>query len=245
MHSLTFHSGHYDILYKAADVPQQPIPTQPPLQVQLASNFDDFVPQATASHFGDVMNMIPGMPSAGFGQKWASLSYDFSPSPTSQPQITPVQPYPSVATPATSVSSSHLDFMMPSHSNHASQYTPTSHHGLHLDQPSMTLPIHSAPPPPVSLERTTSLTVERGGPFRPSMYELEPGFGSVMQAQPFQTSIFRKWVRTLAHEYSSLTPASSHFNTAHFLNPDFQPEEWSPDGEYTTGNKGRHKSHSS
>lgn len=39
-----------------------------------------------------------------------------------------------------------------------------------------------------------------------------------------------------------LTNPSSHYNTAHFLNPDFQPEEWSPDTEYGTGNKGRHKS---
>jgi len=44
---------------------------------------------------------------------------------------------------------------------------------------------------------------------------------------------------------SRLIVFSSHFNTAHFMNPDFQPEEWSPDGEYATGNKGRHKSHSS
>lgn len=29
-----------------------------------------------------------------------------------------------------------------------------------------------------------------------------------------------------------LTRCSSHFNTAHFLNPDFQPEEWHPEDEY-------------
>ncbi|KAF2823489.1 cysteine proteinase [Ophiobolus disseminans] len=228
---LLYRPGHYDILYKAGDVPQriqqQPIPPQPPLQVALASNFDDFVP--TASNVGDVMNMIPGMYPSGFGQRWASLSYEFSPSPTSQPQVTPVQPYPSAATPATPVSSSSLDFLIPTHSNPASQYNPVSHHGLHLDQPPVTLPIHPPPPPPVNIERAAPLVIERGGPFRPSMYELEPGFGSVMQAQPFQTSIFR----------------NSHFNTAHFMNPDFQPEEWSPDGDYATGNKGRHKSHSS
>lgn len=40
---------------------------------------------------------------------------------------------------------------------------------------------------------------------------------------------------------SRLTNRSSHYNTAHFMNPDFQPEEWCPDGEYATGNKGRHK----
>ncbi|KAL1630577.1 hypothetical protein SLS54_000448 [Diplodia seriata] len=34
----------------------------------------------------------------------------------------------------------------------------------------------------------------------------------------------------------------SHYNTAHFLNPDFQPEEWSPDTEYSSNSRGRHKS---
>jgi hypothetical protein len=55
-----------------------------------------------------------------------------------------------------------------------------------------------------------------------------------------------------ASKYPTIIPflqladaCSSHFNTAHFMNPDFQPEEWCPDGEYSTGNKGRHKSHSS
>lgn len=39
-----------------------------------------------------------------------------------------------------------------------------------------------------------------------------------------------------------LTLASSHFNTAHFLNPDFQPEEWRPDDDYvTTSKSSRHR----
>ncbi|EAT92473.2 hypothetical protein SNOG_00978 [Parastagonospora nodorum SN15] len=104
---LLYRPGHYDILYKAEDVPrtppQQPVQTQAPLQVALANSFNDFIPMASDS--ADVMTMIPGMYPTGFGQKWASLS---------------------------------------------------------------------------------------GGPFRPSMYELEPGFGHGMQVQPFQTSIFRK-----------------------------------------------------
>ncbi|KAH8726777.1 peptidase C65 Otubain-domain-containing protein [Phaeosphaeriaceae sp. PMI808] len=221
---LLYRPGHYDILYKAEDVPiqQQAMPVQTPLTVRLANYTDEFVP--ASSNLDDVMSMIPGIYPTGFSQKWASLSYDFNPSPVSQPQATAVQPYPSAATPVTPVSASPLDFILPSHSSHASQYNPSSHHNLHLDQPPVTLPIH--PPPPVSIERPAPVVERGGGPFRPSMYELEPGFGSGMQAQPFQTSIFR----------------NSHFNTAHFMNPDFQPEEWNPDGEYAIGNKGRHKS---
>ncbi|EMD89747.1 hypothetical protein COCC4DRAFT_56278 [Bipolaris maydis ATCC 48331] len=228
---LLYRPGHYDILYKAGDVPQAqhpPVPQQQPLQVALANYTDEFIP--TATNVGDVMNMIPGVyPSGlGIGQRWTSLSYDFSPSPASHSQITPVQPYAPTTAPMSPVSSSHLDFVAPIHTSNASQYNPASHHNINLEQPPVTLPIHP-PPPPVSIDRAAPVGVERGGPFRPSMYELEPGFGSSMQVQPFQTSIFR----------------NSHFNTAHFMNPDFEPEQWCPDGEYATGNKGRHKSHSS
>jgi ubiquitin thioesterase protein OTUB1 len=228
---LLYRPGHYDILYKAGDVPQiqhQPVPQQQPLHVALANYTDEFIP--TATNVGDVMNMIPGMyPSGvGLGQRWPSLPYDFSPSPASHPQVTPVQPYAPTPTPVTPVTTSHLDFVTPIHSSNPSQYNPPNHHNIHLDQPPVTLPIHP-PPPPVSIERAAPMGVERGGLFRPSMYELEPGYGSSLQVQPFQTSIFR----------------NSHFNTAHFMNPDFEPEQWCPDGEYSVGNKGRHKSHSS
>lgn len=42
---------------------------------------------------------------------------------------------------------------------------------------------------------------------------------------------------------SKLTTDSSHFNTAHFLNPDFQPEQWDPEDEYAmaTNKNPRHK----
>jgi len=226
---LLYRPGHYDILYKAEDVAQpiqhqQPALPQQPLHVAMANYTDEFVP--TASNVADVMTMIPGMYSAGLGSRWSSLSYDFSPNPAPQAHVTPAQSYASVATPATPVSS-HLDFVTSIHSTSASQYDPPSVHSIHLDQPPVSLPMHPAPPP-VSIERAAPMAAERGGPFRPSMYELEPGFGSSMQVQPFQTSIFR----------------NSHYNTAHFLNPEFQPEEWCPEGEYV-GNKGRHKSHSS
>ncbi|KAI9701722.1 MAG: hypothetical protein M1820_006350 [Bogoriella megaspora] len=63
------------------------------------------------------------------------------------------------------------------------------------------------------------------GPFRHSAWELEP----TSQGPPpqFTTSIFR----------------NSHFNTAHFLNPDFEPEQWSPDAEYMTANNSNKRRH--
>lgn len=85
-----------------------------------------------------------------------------------------------------------------------------------------------------------------GGPFRPSAWELEADFMSAHSQLPFTTSIFRKYVfsnRSQSLSSLSLTPTSSHFNTAHFLNPDFQPEEWRPDDDYSTTAKqgARHK----
>lgn len=195
-----------------APMNHQPVPSQPPLQVHLANSFDDFIP--TASNIPDVMTMIPGMSGAfpsGIGQRWASLSYDFSSSPAPQ-HCAPVQPYPSAPALPTPVTSSHLDFVVPAQVGHTNQYNPPSHHNIQLDQPPVTLPIHPAPPTSINIERAAPLNIERGGPFRPSIYELEPGFGSGLQTQPFQTSIFRKYVsmKTSRAFPSPLTVISSH-----------------------------------
>jgi ubiquitin thioesterase protein OTUB1 len=190
---LMHNSGHYDILYKAEDVPQiqhQP-PPQQPLHVALANYTDDFVPTAIPTNCADVMAMIPGMYPTGLGQRWPSLSYDYSPTPASHPHVAPAQPYAPAPASVTPISSSHLDFVTPIPPSSASQYNAPSHHNIRLDQPPVTLPIHP-PPPPVTIDRAAPIAIERSGPFRPSMYELEPGFGTSMQLQPFQTSIFRK-----------------------------------------------------
>lgn len=166
---------------------------QQPLQVAMVNYTDDFVP--TASNVVDIMTMLPGIYPTGLGQRWSSLSYDFSPTTAPQSQATPIQSYAPTPTPASPVSTSHLDFITNIHSNHVNQYNPPRHHSIHLDQPPVTLPIHPSPAPPVSIDRVApAAATERGGPFRPSMYELEPGFGSSMQVQSFQTSIFRKYV---------------------------------------------------
>ncbi|OCK83800.1 cysteine proteinase [Lepidopterella palustris CBS 459.81] len=176
---------------------QQPAIPQAPLHVALADYADEFVPMPTSRGMSDVMSLIPGMYPTGLGQNWPSVSYDYNPSPIPQPQMAAVPTYTSVPVPTTS-----------------QEYVNTAHHNVPLESP-------------VGMSLNPPMTIERGGPFRPSMYELEPGFQSNhSQSLPFQTSIFR----------------NSHYNTAHFLNPDFQPEEWSPDSEYVTGSRSRHKS---
>jgi ubiquitin thioesterase protein OTUB1 len=194
IHPLTRSSGHYDILYKAGDFPApvhhaQPMQSQPTLHVAIAAGYNDgFMPVASNVN---MMAMIPGMYSTGLGQSWPSISYPFE-SPTPQPQITPIEPYAPAPSSAGSVSSSHQDYMSPMHPSHATHHTSPNHHSIQLEQPPVTLPIHPAPQPPVSIERAPPV-MERGGPFRPSIYELEPGFGSgQVHALPFQTSIFRK-----------------------------------------------------
>lgn len=217
---LLYRPGHYDILYKAEDVEppmQQPIATQAPLHVALAAGYtDEFVP--ISSNMSDVMTMIPGLYPTGLGQRWPS-AYDYNSDPTPQQQQPQIAPVPSYAPPPSNVApipTSHQEYVSPVHS-HVSHQHHANHHSIQMESP-VGLSLNHPPPP---------LTIERGGPFRPSMYELEPGFHSGQShALPFQTSIFR----------------NSHYNTAHFRNPDFQPEEWSPDADYSTSSRSRHKS---
>ncbi|KAH7127123.1 peptidase C65 Otubain-domain-containing protein [Dendryphion nanum] len=234
---LLYRPGHYDILYKAEDFPapvQHSVPSQAPLHVALAGYTDEFIP--VASNVSDVMAMIPGMSgmysSRSLGQNWPAVSYYDSPaSAPPQPQMAPVPSYAPSPSPVVSVANAHQDFVNSVHSSHVNHHNPPRHHSIHLDH-QITLPLHPPPPPPpLQIDRATPMTNEPASLFRPSMYELEPAFATNRaHALPFQTSIFR----------------NSHYNTAHFLNPDFQPEEWSPESEYATGgSRGRHKSTSS
>lgn len=186
------YSGHYDILYKAEDLP---VPVQQaPIQVALAYNANF---EATAEN-ASLLSMIPGMYSHdrfntmddGFGQRWPATSYGFE-APAPQPQVTPIQTYVPTPAPIAPVTSSHQDYMSPVHASPmSSHHSPSSHNSLQLEQPPVSLPFHPAPQASVNIDRGP-VSIERGGPFRPSMYELEPGFGSG-EVMPFQTNIFRK-----------------------------------------------------
>lgn len=194
---LLYRPGHYDILYKAEDLPAPP--QQAPIHVAFAyNNQHNF---EVASPDANLLSMIPGMYShnrfqsmdQGFGQRWPSTSYDFESAPAPQAHIIPPQPYAAAAPPApvVPVSNGHQDFMSSVHASPMSHQSPASHHSLQMEQPPVQLPFHPAQPPPVSIDRAP-ITIERGA-FRPSRYEyeLEPGFGTG-EVLPFQTNIFRK-----------------------------------------------------
>ena len=215
--------GHYDLLYMPLDLPPASVPAAVPTYLQYESQpHHEPVYDLGVSDF---MTMIPGMSYANPHQSWMSNSgyagSDFftptqhctqpaaTPSaPASQPQMQP-QPVYVPATPTPLVS------------------PPTQ---MPQELAIRTVPHATMPPHPGPQHQL-------GGPFRPSAWELEPDFIQAACHVPFQTSIFRKYVSSctvIKLELYILMSSSSHFNTAHFMNPDFQPEEWRPDDEYVT-----------
>lgn len=179
-------SGHYDVLYKAEDIPPQhhaisniAIPTY----LQYASHphqepvYDLGVP--------DFMMNIPGMSFANPHQAWMSNSSyagsDFFSTPTpaqpcAQPVSTPVAsiPQPQIQPQAVYVSA-----------------TPSHHH---LVAPPLQMPQEMAirPASHAGLAHASFQHQVSAGPFRPSVWELEPDFVQATSHVPFQTSIFRK-----------------------------------------------------
>ncbi|QIW99209.1 hypothetical protein AMS68_004727 [Peltaster fructicola] len=210
---LLYRPGHYDILYKIEDIPAPPVSTY--LQISSHTYNEPVFDLPVA----DFMTMVPGMSMTNRQHGWiSSNSYggvcDFFPAPT------PAQPCATaISTPASSASAS---TMIPQHSSYASHQTVLSLPPNHLPAQELTI----RPATHSMLQAGLPQIGASGGPFRPSHWELEPDIARATSQMPLQTSIFR----------------NSHFNTAHFLNPDFQPEEWSPEAEYvTTSVKAKHK----
>ncbi|CAK3776283.1 Hypothetical predicted protein [Lecanosticta acicola] len=205
---LLYRPGHYDLLYKEEDLPAPP-PPQPavPTYLQYASQSYEPVYDLGVSDF---MTSIPGMSYANIPQgSWMSSTYgtgsDFFTTQAPVQSCAQTVPTPSAPAPQPHVQSQPV---------YASASTPT---------PMVAPPSHM--PHELAIRTSvpqaapgTSDLHSSGGPFRPSAWQLEPDFVSATSQMPFQTSIFR----------------NSHFNTAHFLNPDFQPEQWDPDDEYAT-----------
>ncbi|KAF2146228.1 uncharacterized protein K452DRAFT_220097 [Aplosporella prunicola CBS 121167] len=195
---LLYRPGHYDILYKAEEIQQAMIP---PASTHVAVNLaphlsEDYVHMDRG--FSDVLAYIPGMGASTFAPSLGQPGYMSDPFGFSSAPAPQPQPAPQPMYTPLPVSHASTDYVT---------------HGLPMEA-SVALPLNSP-----------SGQTERGGPFRPSAYELDFAAGP-SHPLPFQTSIFK----------------NSHYNTAHFLNPDFQPEEWTPDAEYASSNRSRHKS---
>lgn len=78
-----------------------------------------------------------------------------------------------------------------------------------MSPPAMTSP---------GLSSTGNRTVPLTSQFRPSMYQYKEDWGD-SPAPAFQTSTFK----------------NSHYNVSHYNNPNFQPEQWTPDCEEAVG----------
>ncbi|GME39810.1 COP9 signalosome complex subunit 2 [Neofusicoccum parvum] len=165
---LLYRPGHYDILYKAEEVQHTMAPQMPTqVAVNLAPHFnEDYVHMNR--EFSDVLAYIPGMGASGFAPTLGQPSYMADPfgggfSPT---PAQPPQPPPQLYSPLPVTHSQ--DYVAPS------------------------VPLEA--PPTVGLTiPATGKVVERGGPFRPSAYELKQDFASGPSHSPtFQTSIFKK-----------------------------------------------------
>ena len=222
---LLYRPGHYDLLYMPQDLPPSSVPAAVPTYLQYASQpHHEPVYDLGVSDF---MTMIPGMSYANPHQGWmSSSSYgssDFFATPGPVQQCTQAMPTPSAPAPQPQL-------------QHQTVYLPATPTQLVPPPNSMPQDLAIRTVPHATMQQHNGFQPQPTGPFRPSAWELEPDFVQATSQVQFQTSIFRKYVRHTPFELSaaSLTLQSSHFNTAHFLNPDFQPEEWHPEDEYVT-----------
>ncbi|GAB7359809.1 hypothetical protein MBLNU230_g6978t1 [Neophaeotheca triangularis] len=218
---LLYRPGHYDIIYKPEDVPPPPA-SEVPTYLQYATHTHHQPADLPAAQ--DFMTMIPGMSFANPCQDWMSTSsYGnsdfFTPSAPVQQQCNQMT-QPIAPTPQEISTRQHVE-SQPVYAPPPAQHMPPP--PLQMAQDLVIRPAPHAAVPRASYHQPL------GGPFRPSIWELKPGIMDSTAQMPFQTAIFR----------------NSHFNTAHFLNPDFQPEEWSPDAEYVTSNSSKGSRHKS
>ncbi|EME38717.1 hypothetical protein DOTSEDRAFT_75461 [Dothistroma septosporum NZE10] len=210
---LLYRPGHYDLLYKPEDLPAPPPPPPAPVPTYLQFATQAFEPVQDLG-VSEWMTSIPGMSYANMSQSssWTSSNFssgaDFFNTPAPVSSCAPAVPTPPPA-PATQPHVQSQAMYVPSST--PTQMVPPPTQMPHEMAIRTSVPQHTLGHPDLPHQLS-------GGPFRPSVWQLEPDFVQATSSMPFQTSIFR----------------NSHFNTAHFLNPEFQPEQWDPDDEYAT-----------
>ena len=187
---LLYRPGHYDLLYMPQDLPPVSVPTAVPTYLQYSSQpHHEPVYDLGVSDF---MTMIPGMSYANPHQAWmsgSSYTSDFYATPGPVQQCTQPAPTPSVAAPP-------QPQIQPQ-----PVYIPAT--------PTQLVPPTTQMPQELAIRTVSFTTVQQNpgfqhhssGPFRPSMWELEPDFVQATSQMPFQTSIFRKYVPCITVEY--------------------------------------------
>lgn len=176
---LLYRPGHYDILYKAEDLPQ-PIP---PMQTYLqygSHMHDDPVGEVGCPDF---MALIPGMSYANPHQAWMSNSSygsDFFATPAPVNQCVP----PPIPTPAPQTQPPQVQPQPVYVSPPPTQIVPPPTQMPHE------MAIRSAPSQ--GNVNHAGFQNHLSGPFRPSAWELQDGFVQATSQMPLQTSIFRK-----------------------------------------------------
>ncbi|SMY29965.1 unnamed protein product [Zymoseptoria tritici ST99CH_1A5] len=214
---LLYRPGHYDILYKPEDLPP-PSPQQQPIATYLQYGSQTHQEPVYDLGVPDFLTMIPGISYANTTH-WGGMPPGYGELPAASNFFANVPPQTcagqSIPTPSITTPQPQQIHPQP---GYAATPTPTQlvppptqlTHDLPIRNNSHTTLAHS--------DFQHQLGGGPGGPFRPSFWQFEPEFMQASSCVPYQTAIFR----------------NSHFNTAHFLNPDFQPEQWDPEDEYAT-----------
>lgn len=253
---LLYRPSHYDILYKDSLVtPEHQIKSEMShysnVQVHRAHSLPHQQHQNSAGELGqfssiDISNS-PLLDLPGFSMPLMSQSHDYTPnyqsldtSYTHSPMSSSMSPILPSSTQPMSTSSRITSPYLPQQPPMAGRqnHTTQSYHGATNHVPVHTS--HMSPPPQhphtlktsslahrPALSSTLSSPIKQELPvpiatpnsFRPSHYQYQANANERHEPVVCQTTTFK----------------NSHFNTAHYLNPDFQPEEWTPEGEERRG----------
>ncbi|KAM6507996.1 hypothetical protein FSOLCH5_013196 [Fusarium solani] len=225
---LLFRPNHYDILYRDPPVPVAPITMQVNRVSGFTHNTDITATQTDLGQFAtlnfDSLAMIPGLNS---GPTYGGLG-----------SLAPPPPASTVAEPFSPVQQSPW---MPSFPETLPVSTPQA-----APPPPPTIMASPQPPtPPASLSGSSAM-----GPSPPMV--ATSGLGPQSSLMPPPSSGYHIRFSPVQLEYeesknnfpeptfqvTTNTFKNSVWNRAHYGNPDFHPEEWSPDDEHTDGRVG-------
>jgi ubiquitin thioesterase protein OTUB1 len=203
---LLYRPGHYDILYKDANPTRTQSLSQQQISDSAAAHSNIQVNRATSfTH----RHSIQGTPADYHGVDMSilvNMPTLFGPLQTSPGYAESYHSVADFSPPPTHVPS-YVDSSRTTHSiSPASSVSPGP-----TIFPASTLPMH-----PNTMAANVSPTA--ASQFRPSMYQYREDWGDA-PAQGFQTSTFK----------------NSHYNVSHYNNPNFQPEQWTPDCDEAVG----------